>query len=166
MLHPPLRPRQPGPTSPLSPAVNDSCFSVWLAGACTFSCGYTGVWVLWNTRPLSHTSPVPQPSPPSVDDKTQSRWVTAGYLRAWHKGEAAPWRPRGERLEPHRLTRAFYTPDKATFESRASWPSPPSHRQCPQPRTAQHQTRVGPSAFVCFEAGCLASDSLCSPGWH
>lgn len=80
-------------------------------------------------------------------------WVTAGYLRASHKGEAAPWRPRGESLEPHRLTRAFYTLDKATFESRASWPSPPSHRQCPQPRTEQHQTRVGPSPFVCFEAG-------------
>lgn len=114
-------------------------------------CGYAGVWVFWNTRPLSHTS-LPQPSSP-VDDKTQPRWVTAGYLRASHKWEAAPWRPRGESLEPHRLTRAFYTPDKATFESRASWPSPPSHRRCPQPRTEQHQTRVGPSPFVCFEAG-------------
>lgn len=110
------------------------------------------MWVLWNTRPLSHTS-LPQPNPPSVDDRTQPRWVTAGYLRASHKGEAAPWRPRGASLEPHRLTRALYTPDKATFENRASWPSPPSHRRCPQPRTEQHQTRVGPSPFVCFEAG-------------
>lgn len=68
----------------------------------------------------------------------------------------APLRPKGERLEPPGLTRAFYTLDKAAFENHGSRLSPPDPHRCPQPRTAQQRTRAGPAPFVCFEAGYLA----------